>query len=215
MITAQLASIPEREASLKLTVDSLRPQVDKLLVALNGYDCIPSFLNNGEFVCLDNSRGDAAKFFDVEYLSGYIFTCDDDIVYPPDYTSFMIRKIKEYRSIITLHGREYPRPFVSFRTGASYHCLCDLKRDTLLDLGGTGVMAWHSDILKVRYSDFPTPNMADVWMAKLAHEQGVSIVCAAHPAGYIQFTPCENTIWKQEKANNFKRQDKILRGFIK
>jgi hypothetical protein len=211
MITAQLASIPEREASLKLTVDSLRPQVDKLLVALNGYDCVPCFLNNGEFVCLDNSKGDAAKFFDIEYLSGYIFTCDDDIIYPANYCEYMISKIKEYRSIVTLHGRVFPRPYIGYKVGESLHCLRSVVKDTLVDLGGTGVMAWHSDLLKVRYSDFPAPNMADVWMAKLAHEQDVSIVCAAHPERFIKFISYENTIWNKEKVNNFKRQDEILR----
>ena len=215
MITAQLASIPSRENSLKLTVESLRNQVDKILVALNGYDHIPEFLNNGEFVMLDNSRGDAAKFFDVEYLQDYIFTCDDDIIYPANYVSYMISKIKEHRSIVSLHGRIFPRPYISYTVGESLHYLREVKNDTLIDLGGTGVMAWHSDIFKVRYSDFTQANMADVFVAKLAYEQGVSMVCASHPEGFIKHVYYKDTIWNREKLNRFTRQDEILKTFLK
>lgn len=214
MITAQLASIPSREKSLKLTVESLRSQVDNLLVTLNGYDHVPEFLYNGEWVMSDNSRGDAGKFRDVEFLKGYIFTCDDDIIYPRDYCLYMISKIKEYRSIITLHGRRYPRPYVHFTHGEAFHCLREVERDEMVDIGGTGVMAWHSDLIRVRYSDFKEPNMADVYMSKLAYEQGVSIICAKHPAGYINFVEYENTIWDTEKVHRFSRQNAILKTFL-
>ena len=114
MITAQLASIPSRENSLKLTVESLRNQVDKILVALNGYDHIPEFLNNGEFVMLDNSRGDAAKFFDVEYLQDYIFTCDDDIIYPRLFIETILDSYKKQnKDIITLYRNKNKYEFDS------------------------------------------------------------------------------------------------------
>ena len=46
MIRAQIASLPDRVDSLKLTVESLLPQVDSLFVALNNYEAIPDFLNH-------------------------------------------------------------------------------------------------------------------------------------------------------------------------
>src|ERR1035437_5903791 len=75
-ITAQIASLPARVEMLKQTVASLRPQVHKIFVALNGYDFTPEFLKEGEYIHLDNSTGDAAKFYGVENLNGYIFLCD-------------------------------------------------------------------------------------------------------------------------------------------
>lgn len=214
MITAQIASIPSRRGMLKKVVESLRPQVDKLQVALNNYNSTPEFLRGCEVVHLDNSTGDAAKFYNVGNVKGYIFTCDDDIVYPQKYVKYMVSKVKQYRSIVTLHGRAYPRPFQCYRSGTNYHCIGTVKKDVKVDLGGTGVMAWHSDIIRVKYSDFKIRNMADVWMAKLAHEQKVSIICVAHNTGYLRYLNPIDTIWREQRKNNFAVQDSILKSFL-
>ena len=114
MITAQIASIPERENMLQVVVNSLINQVDQLNVMLNGYKDAPIFLKQLEFhtdklnyYATDNETGDAAKFFRVEQAKGLFFTCDDDIQYPPDYVQVMKKKLKEYdnKVILTNHGR--------------------------------------------------------------------------------------------------------------
>ena len=63
MITAQIASIPDRVETLKRTVNSLINQVDLLFVALNNYEEVPDFLTNNRkivYALMDNSLGDAA-----------------------------------------------------------------------------------------------------------------------------------------------------------
>jgi hypothetical protein len=214
MITVQIASIPDREESLRLTVNSLRSQVNNILVGLNGYDHIPDFLNNGEYVCLDNSRGDAAKFYDVEYLNGYVFTCDDDLVYPAGYVNYMKRKVDEYKCIVTLHGKHFLPNFSEFWHCAVYPCLKELVTDVQVHVGGTGVMAFHTDYVKVKYSDFELPNMADIWMAKVAHEQGVRIMCIAHPEHYLKYIKPKTTLWRTEADKLFAKQVEILKTFL-
>ena len=71
-IVVQIASIPDRVELLRQTVESLRPQANRIFVALNGYTFTPDFLKEGEYVHLDNSTGDAAKFYNVENINGYI-----------------------------------------------------------------------------------------------------------------------------------------------
>lgn len=44
MITAKIESLPKRQRLLKRTMESLRPQVDEIFVALNGYKHTPDFL---------------------------------------------------------------------------------------------------------------------------------------------------------------------------
>jgi hypothetical protein len=214
MIHVRIASLPEREEGLRLAVESLRPQVDSIFVGLNNYKKVPEYLNNGEWVMLDNSTGDAAKFYDVEYLHGYIFTCDDDLIYPSSYVSDMIKKIELYESVVTLHGKIY-KPLINFQTpAAKYHCLGNVTEDRRVDVGGTGVMAWHSDHLKIKYSDFKAPNMADIWMAKACKDQGVPIYVIAHNSGYLKYFEPQTTIWEEEKKTGFSRQTELLKTFL-
>lgn len=215
-ITAQIASLPDREHLLKKTVESLRPQVDKIFVGLNSYTHTPDFLKEGEYIHLDNSTGDAAKFYGVEGLAGYLLTCDDDIIYPPDYVQYMISGLHKHGAITTLHGKVYPRPATSFiKTVAKVRCLDACPCDTEVDVPGTGVTCLHTDMIKVRYEDFKIRNMADLWLAKLAHEQGVKIMALAHPADYLTYQPPPTTIWQDELLKGFTTQNKIVREIFK
>lgn len=209
-ITVQIASIPDREDMLRQVVESLRPQVDKLFVALNGYDHTPAFLKEGEFIHLDNSMGDAAKFYGVENLKGYIFCCDDDLVYPANYIQSMIEGMKKHQSIVTLHGYTYPEPYVSHKNRLkTHHCLFDVLEDVPVNVGGTGAMGFHSSILKVSFSDFTLPNMADVFVAKLAREQGVKITVLKHAKDYLKYLNPKETIWEQHKQADFAQETEI------
>lgn len=212
---ACIASIPERENMLHKTIGSLRGQVDGVRVALNGYDHKPKFLNEGEYVFLDNSMGDAGKFY-FDSLEGIIFTCDDDLFYPPNYCDYMESGIKKYKCAVTLHGKTYPRPIKSFREViGNYRCLDTVDSDGRVDVGGTGVMAYDTDMLKVRFTDFKSKNMADLWFAKLCWDQGVRIMCLAHTKGNIGYMRPKTTIWEEEKAKGFKEQTNILKSFLK
>jgi hypothetical protein len=214
MITVQIASLPEREKSLEKTVNSLRLQCDKIFIALNNYDHTPHFLKNDEFVHLDNSLGDAGKFYGMENIEGYILTCDDDLIYPPNYTSYMISGVEKYKCPCTLHGKTYSGDLKFNHPLANYRCLDEVKSDGRVDIGGTGVMCWHSDHLKVRFEDFKSKNMADLWFAKLCKEKGVKIMCLAHQKGNIIYQNQSNTIWDEEKTKGFKAQTKLLKTFL-
>jgi hypothetical protein len=210
-----IASIPERQDMLRKTVESLKGQYDNLYVALNNYPSVPSFLKKAEVVQLDNSMGDAGKFYFVEHLHGYVFTCDDDLIYPPDYVKYMVQGAVRYGCAVTLHGKTYPRPFKSFgETLGNYRCLEAVDSDGWVDVGGTGVMAWHTADLKIKYSDFKSKNMADCWFAKTAHEQGVRIMCLAHKKDNLAYQHPQQTVWIEEKAKGFKEQTEILKSFL-
>lgn len=200
MRTAQIASLPERESTLLHTVQSLLPQVDKIFVGLNNYKRIPRFLKHDkiEAKIFDNSMGDAVKFYDVEKRDGYILTCDDDLVYPENYADYMIEKVNKYKAVVSLLGKRYDRhPIVSFRTGYSelYRCLGTVLRDREVHVGGTGAMCFHTDHIKVKFSDFQKPNMADLWMAKIAREQNIPIWVVAHSRNFVGYHHYDWRIW--------------------
>ena len=213
MITAQLATVPGRIDAVKLTIKSLLPQVDELYIMLNDYpsgiyyQLMQEYDTTGglylEF--RNNQMGDAEKMFNIEEREGYIFTCDDDLIYPPDYCQRMIDKIEQYdrRAVITLHGRNYTpgkieRYYGSRNRTERYHCLEQVLQDHPVTIGGTGVMAWHSDTVKVCYEDFKAPNMADLWMAIVCRQQSVPIIVAEHDKRWLRVGyDGEDNIWNK------------------
>ncbi len=217
MITVQIATLPDRD--VVPTIYSLYDQVDKIVICFNGHKEIPFWakdIRKIESHLMDNSLGDAAKFFEIDKKSGYLFTCDDDLIYPDTYVQDMIEKIEEYHCPVSLHGRCFDvRPIKSYYHSATkkYRCLGDVSDCYQVDVGGTGVMAWRSDMLKISIEDFPVKNMADIWFAKLCHEQGVNIICVKHPAKYLGYIhPISNIYDDTNKADSYQTQ--IINTFL-
>ena len=215
MITIQIASVPEREEMLEKTIASLRNQCNKIWVGLNNYNNPPKFLKKGEYGMFDNSTGDAVKFYNAENLEDWVLTCDDDLIYPPGYVEMMCAKVYQYQCPATLHGKEYPRPIIAFNKALQVHrCLGTVEKDVFVDVGGTGVMCYHTNLLKVRYSDFKLPNMADLWFAKLCKENGLRIVCVSHSDKYLEYQAPNRTIWDDSAKEKFRIQTKVLKSFL-
>jgi hypothetical protein len=213
--TALIASIPEREQMLERTVRSLRNQVDEIRVSLNDYKHVPRFLNKKECIILDNSMGDAAKFYFADKFEGYIFTCDDDLIYPKNYVRYMIQGIKRYNSVVTLHGRKYSRPVIGFQEAfTGYPCLGDVIQDIEVDVGGDGVMAYHTDLINFFYDEFKSKNMSQLWVAKKCKEHGIKIMVLAHKTGCLQYQYPKWTIWDEANKEGFKEQTELLKTFL-
>ena len=220
MITIQIASIPTRKHLLKETIKSLKDQCDILNVFLNSYKEIPEYFKDYSNITgklLDNSTGDAAKFYGVENLKGYILTCDDDLIYPKDYVKIMISQIDKYKCIISNHGRIlFPRPIGSYyrHKVVNYHCILYVEKDHKVEVGGTGVMGFHSDHFKIKYSDFKLPNMADVFVAIKAWRK-VDIIVNAHCDSWIKTQKViEPQIWDLHVWNDFDQTDLINKHLI-
>lgn len=191
-----IATMPERLLSLEDTVNSILPQVGKLFVYLNRYEKVPDFLKHPKIKTFLGSKasgdiGDIGKFFNVENVKGYFFSIDDDLIYPPDYVARYIAAIELHgrKAAITTHGRNFAKmPTHSYYHGhsESFRCLGDQPKDAIVHVGGTGVMAFHTDTLKLSVDDFEASNMADIWFAKVCNEQGVKIISLAHNVNWIK-----------------------------
>lgn len=206
--TIGIASIPERKKQLENTVKSLINQCDLMVIALNNYKSIPEFAKHEkiEAVLMDNRYGDAAKFI-YAWNDGYYFSCDDDILYPSDYIEKMTEKIEFYGNncIITLHGRKMKqKPLKSYYQGheKTFNLFYDVEKDTRIDVGGTGVMAFDTEFFKINYRKCVWPNMADIWVAKFAIQQNVPIILAAHKGSDFIYQRSEKTIYEKHKKDD-------------
>ena len=115
---------------------------------------VASLLGHGAKLHLyDNSRqllntADNGKFYGLTQLKEpcYYFCCDDDLIYPKSYIPDMIAKIEEYKCIVAHHGRILTREGVPYYKGhKSFRCLNDVVKDEVIDVPGTGVMAFDTE----------------------------------------------------------------------
>jgi len=213
-----IASIPARESSIRGVVDSVREQVDEVFIALNGYQSIPkSLLNLCNVKCelMDNSLGDAAKFYWASIPDSVYFAGDDDLLYPMGYVDYLISGIDKYNALVSLHGKTYVPPVTNFkRWSGNYRVLNTVSADVRVNVVGSGCCAFDTNRLKVDVSEFKLPNMADIWLSKIAAEQGVPIMVLKHNTGYVRYLPPPDgkTIWGNTK--DYSPHVSVLRTFI-
>jgi len=183
-ITVSLATFPERKESLRKTIDSVFPWVDSINVLLNEYEEVPSFLENPKIQAHlpDTDLGDTGKFYWATKTDGYHFICDDDIEYNRAYFELMLRKIEQYdrEAIISLHGSilrkkkdvdyysDADRTIFSFRQS--------MEKDRAVDFIGTGVMAYHTEKIKLSLDIFEDINMADVFLGIYAKKNNIPLI---------------------------------------
>lgn len=188
MIHAVMASVSTRHKQREETIKSLAPQV----TSVSWY--------RGDV------EGDKMKFNDVDRVEGYYFSCDDDLIYPPDYVQKMIAKLQEYgnRVIVTAMGRIiHHTPMIKYYRSeyiTKYSCLGEVTEDTWVHIPGSGVMVFHTDYFKPEY--FGNGFMADIWVAMEAQRKQVPILCMAHPALWIQQQQTDDGIYEKYRDND-------------
>jgi hypothetical protein len=219
LTTAGMATIPERLNTLERVLDSITPQVDFLVLSLNGFNEVPKLLDKYDNVLPfieSNDMGDANKFLTVDNQEGYYFSCDDDIIYPKDYVETYKKAIDKHKCVISIHGCSIPdRKIASYYKGKidKAHCL-NTCAEVEVHICGSGVSGFHTDHFKPSYERFKAPNMADIWLAMQAQEQGVKRLCIEHSKGWITggLNSGRDTIYETHK-NSDKLQTEIVNGF--
>jgi glycosyltransferase involved in cell wall biosynthesis len=198
-ITATMATMPGREESLKEVITSIIDQVDELRIYTNNLHQVPVNLHNKKIKWLFSKDhagdiGDAGKFYSIDDIQGYHLTIDDDLIYPPDYVARLISAIEHYerRCTISLHGRSFPPGKISsyYRSATGcYSCLRSVARDVFVHVVGTGVLAYHTDTVRVPFETFQAANMADVWFSKYCQEKKVPRLVLKHAGGWVKDSP--------------------------
>ena len=210
MIVGNMATYPARASVLQASVLSIIDQVDVLNVILNEYTTEPGWLRDyprASAIIPSADTKDTGKFWcAAPSPNDWLFTLDDDIIYPPDYVT---RTLDQMVSLDLgdfvggYHGSIYRRPrllpsnprlrrllladpnyIVSARDD---YCYWEAhERATIVEQIGTG-----TSVMRARhappYSAVGTAQrFIDVRFARWCHQQGVSIVCLARPAGWLR-----------------------------
>lgn len=165
-----MATMTGREEIRGMAVNSILPQVDRLIVA------------NGD------ERGDQAKFLGCEDApDGTIFVgLDDDLIYPADYIDTLIAGLARYPdSIVSFHGWTIDESGECYVE--NYRCLENVWDDVQVHVAGTAVCAFRLSTIRPVMADFESVN-ADVWLAVRAQERGIPRVVLAHPSYWLGYS---------------------------
>jgi len=178
-VWAGMATLLERAGSRTMAVESLLPQVDRLVVARG------------------DERGVEAKYDACQVMpdDAIFLGVDDDLVYPPDYVESTLRWLNEFPGcIVSYHG------FTINEDGdraANYRCLDALAEPVDVHVVGSGVCAFRISTIRPLPEHFPVRNGADPWLALLAQQRGVRRVVVPHPDRWFGYTEWRRTMWTE------------------
>lgn len=184
-VTANIATHPPRFESLLRTLESIDGQFDEIRIYLNGYVSVPRELERYS-TYIGPDLTDNGKFAWCESPGEYYFTLDDDIIYPSDYVSRTLPLIGG--RVVSYHGRRLTgirkKYYGCHRTFLFYE---GFDKEIPLDVAGTGVMAFDTDVFCPTLWRTPHYRMTDLLLSLDAHLNSVPLVMLPRERLWILF----------------------------
>ncbi|WP_339730085.1 glycosyltransferase [uncultured Gimesia sp.] len=188
-VYACMTTIPRRIYALEKAVDSLLPQVDQLYIHLNDFHYVPDFLKDPriQLVFGTNELMSCPKFLWADKLNGYVLTCDDDFIFPPDYVAKMIEGIDRHKCWICAHGSKLDEQPIEnyYRNRTVYDGKGEVKQDIYVDVPGTGLSGFHTDDIRISMDDINLPGMEDIAAYIHTYNHSYKVVVIAHPDKWL------------------------------
>lgn len=206
--TALIATVKEREETLKIVIKSIYDQVDAIHVVLNYYHEVPEWLKGLRWKVIPHLNPTNKNAHDAiwSYIpkDGYVFIMDDDLYYPKTYIDKLIETIEKFdrRRVVTAHGSVYLAPVKDYFSRRTYGFSSALEHDTGVDLAGVGALGFHTSTIRPTLQDFPIPFCRDLFFSILCAKRNIGISTPARPYGWIAplKTPGE-TVWDMTNQN--------------
>jgi hypothetical protein len=193
---ACMATFPARFDSLPLVVASILDQVDALYVYVNQSDFIPPCLNHPKIQAFLAKRtaGDLSangKIFPLQFIRhSYVVLIDDDFVFPKDYVAHLKATIDRFggRVIAGVHGSIFaPGARWYFERSVVYGWRTELLEHKVVQMLGSGCLAFHQDALQLNFDDFLPNVMVDLTFAIKAKQEGLLMLAVKRPSEWIRY----------------------------
>jgi len=209
-ITANIATYPPRQESLKKMLPSILEQFDEVRICLNNYESIPQFLNHPKIKPLipvknltDNGK---FAFVGIAEVDEIYCTLDDDLIYPKDYVEVIKASMEKYPDhVITFHGRELTGIYKTYYKAPhlAYACLSVVNKDKLIDVCGTGVTAFvpFNGVIQVATSSYQM--MSDIVFSLHCAFEKKPIMVIAHKGSWIKHIHNKETISRNQREGDF------------
>lgn len=209
MRIANVATYPVRQQTCLRALRSIAEQVDVLNVTLNEYTSVPPAfrgLENAHFHIPDRNLRDLGKFCFAVGDDDDVFLCDDDIVYPGDYVSWMMRLRADSPledPVLGVHGVIYSDYYDGrSRSGRLVHTFHrPLEKAVQMNQLGTGtVYAKGRQMPSFEYMD-GSSGFVDIRFARHAHDRGYPMICVARGKDWLTEVKNEETLYLSVTRN--------------
>ena len=199
-----IATTGKRKEQLKETVKSLIAQVDAVHVWDNS--TTKDLTDNGKFA-----------FVDIFNAPVYYFSCDDDIIYPPNYINKTIEWIEKENCIVSWHGRILNPMFKKYYKAdhKGFRYFEEVNEAYFLDVAGTGVTGFRTDYFCPDIWDSPYKCMSDLVFSLEARKQGKRIITPPKPKGWIKGQEVESSIYTSQANGNQEQQIELMNEIIR
>lgn len=226
-IVVSIATHNARAEHLPKTIESIKQSVVPVEINIwhnepSDYELIDGTINH----LADANHGARSKFLE-QHLTPYphyYFTCDDDLIYHPQYFETLALKLKQknHRCVAGVHGSYYLKHPVDdyFWSQKVVHFQAEIKNDQFVTMLGTGTMAFHSslfdDVDLFSYIGADFNNMVDVKVAELCINREIPRLCIQRPKDFVkeQDNSQESAIW-HKAAKSAEKQTAVLNAIDK
>lgn len=217
-VTANLATFPAREKYLKIMLNSIKGQFDKIRICLNEYDKRPEWIDKEiECVIPKVNLTDNGKFLFLQPNEIYC-TLDDDIIYPSNHRDILEKCVKNNPECIsTFHGRILTRKSNKYykEKHRVFHLLSELTTPTMLNVCGTACCGFNTNYFMPKSIPFNVlKKMSDILISIEAIKNNTPIICQPHKANMFKIMEVPKTIYN-EKLNDDKMQAIICNRIFK
>lgn len=207
-VTVLLATVKDREETLKIVLKSIYDQVDEIHLILNYYTEVPEWIKDKPKIIphLNPTNKNAHdSIWSYTPKDGYVFVLDDDLFYPSDYIDKLILAIERHgrKAVVTAHGSNIVTPVKDYLTCRNTYGFSDeLERDIFVDMAGVGTTAFHASTIQPTLNDFMIPFCRDLYFSILCAKNDVRIVSPQRPYGWIIPLKTQGeTVWDLTNTN--------------
>ncbi len=209
MIVANIATYPARERNRREAFNSIARQVDVLNVTLNEYSKVPRDLRrieNANFYFPDENLKDVGKFCFDAASEDDVFLCDDDIIYPDDYVSWMLRRRTELGTddiVLGLHGVMYSDYYDGRKRSGRlvYEFDKALSEELVINQLGTGTVYVKGKHLPGIEDMKGAAGFVDIRFSRLLYQRGIPLLCITRDAGWLREIENDSSLYLSVTSN--------------
>lgn len=182
---------------------------------------VESLKNQAEVKVYNNSWNDDLTDFGKFYFTEpncYYFSCDDDIIYPPDYIETTIKWIEELKCIVSWHGRKlYPNAtkYYGYPHTEEIRYFQETTEVKELNVPGTGVTAFRTDYFNPEIWNSKYKRCSDLVFGLEACKQNKKILSPPKKHLWIAGQDVKSSIFKTESTGTQEVQIKLMKELIK
>lgn len=215
-----MASIPTRVENLPAVLAEVLPQVDRLHLFLHGYEAVPEAARHPKVKTYLAPKAHpyraSGKFYGLsqETAPCLFIGLDDDILYHAGHIARMERALRRYRgrAVVGVHGARYLSPDATFRTRRrSYFFERGFFNDRVVDVLGTGTVAFVSSALPVDPPSWPHGDMDDIMIAMEAERRHMPRILVARPKKSISAisTNQDDSLWRVALTDDTRHTEQL------